>query len=72
MRKKLREVERELTEAGFRKIQGRGKGSHTWWEFVTSSGEMIRCNIPLPKGDMVLDYTVKEVDAAIRKSRGEI
>lgn len=72
VRKKLREVERELTQAGFHKIASRGKGSHQWWVFITEDGESIRCNIPQPKGDLVLDYTVKEVENAIRRSRGEV
>ena len=68
MRKKLREAERELSDAGFQKVPGRGKGSHQWWLHEQTG---TRVNVPRPKGDLISDYLEKQIREAIRKSRGE-
>lgn len=66
VRRKLREVEQDLRNAGFRVVSGRGKGSHTWWLHEPTG---VRINVPRPKGDLLPDYVDKEVQRAIRKTR---
>ena len=66
MRRKLREIERDLGAAGFVKLPGRGKGSHELWVHQATGTRVI---IPRPKGDLLPDYVDKQVQKAIEESR---
>ena len=66
VRRKLRDIERDLMDAGFRPIASRGKGSHTLWLHQPTGAQM---NLPRPKGDLLPDYVDREAQEAIRKSR---
>ncbi len=66
MRRKLRDVERDLAAAGFSRLSGRGKGSHELW-FHPPTGTKVL--LPRPKGDLLPDYVDKQVRQAILASQ---
>jgi predicted RNA binding protein YcfA (HicA-like mRNA interferase family) len=68
MRRKLRDLERDLKSAGFSKVSRRGKGSHELW-FHPQTGKKVL--VPQPKGDLLPDYVDKQVRKAILESREE-
>jgi predicted RNA binding protein YcfA (HicA-like mRNA interferase family) len=65
VRRKLRDLERELREAGFEPLAHRGKGSHTIWLHEASGLQVI---VPKPKGDLLPDYVNSQVKDAIRRA----
>lgn len=69
MPRKIRQLKSDLIAAGFRRLPGRGRGSHTFWEHseypdvsVTLSGH---------DGDDALKYQEQQVARAIRESKKE-
>lgn len=68
MRRKLRDLESELRDAGFTKVSRRGKGSHELW-LHTPTG--VKVLLPRPKGDVLPDYADKQVQLAIAESRAQ-
>lgn len=65
VRRKLRDIERDLIAADFERFPGRGKGSHVLWIHARSGARVL---VPRPKGDMVPDYVAKQVQEAIARS----
>lgn len=68
MRRKFRDVERDLRATGFLSVSRRGKGSHELWLHPQSGTTVL---VPRPKGDLLPDYVDKQVQKAIRESREE-
>jgi predicted RNA binding protein YcfA (HicA-like mRNA interferase family) len=65
MPRKIRQLRRELAQAGFRQVRKRGKGSHTWWEHPTG----VTANLPGHDGDDARPYMEKQVHAAFDRAR---
>lgn len=66
MRRKLRDVERDLATAGCSRRSGRGKGSHELWIHLPTETNVL---IPRPKGDLLPDYVDRNVRQAIQTSQ---
>jgi predicted RNA binding protein YcfA (HicA-like mRNA interferase family) len=68
VRRKQRDVESELRQAGCRPLSSRGKGSHVRWLHDASG---MKVSLPRPKGDLLPGYVDKQVKDAILEALSE-
>jgi predicted RNA binding protein YcfA (HicA-like mRNA interferase family) len=66
MPKKIRELKKLLTQAGFEQIPKRGKGSHTMWTHPLYNG---RITLSGKDGKDAERYQEKDVNRAIKEVR---
>ncbi len=66
MPKKIRELKKLLTQAGFKQIPKRGKGSHTMWAHPLYNG---RITLSGKDGQDAERYQEKDVNRAIKEVR---
>ena len=64
MPRKVRELENQLAQAGFKKRPG--KGSHRVWEHPSG----VRTTVSGKEGRDAKDYQEKDVEKALRKAQG--
>lgn len=65
MPKKIREIKRILSQAGYVQLAGRGKGSHTFWVHPSMPDEPL--TISGKDGDDAPRYLEKEVRRVLQK-----
>ena len=67
MPRKVRELKRDLRRAGFKEVQGRGKGSHSFWQHPIHAD--LRLTISGQAGEDARDYQEAQVAALIAAAR---